>query len=75
MPVEAACRDVGTLEEWENFGVARRRAKVSQLDLAAASGVGQPRISTWEREGRALKPEEIERVWVALEQLLRADVA
>jgi hypothetical protein len=67
-------RDIGPLEEWEVFGIARRRARVSQLDLAAESGITQPRISVWERTGVGMGEKRVARVWAALNTLVARDV-
>lgn len=71
MSLMISIRDIGELEEWERFGVARRRARVSQLDLTAESGVPQPYISNWETKGIGMNRDQIERVWTALAVLAR----
>jgi len=66
MTVTTVTRLVPRLTEQERFMVLRRRAGVTQPELAARTGIKQSRISAWERECAALDPERVQALWEAM---------
>ena len=59
------------LEDWELFTVLRRKAGLTQAEVAAAAGVAQPNLSKWERGRRTPTDEWQARAWAALLGLSR----
>jgi len=62
-------RAIGSLEDREVFIIYRRRAGITQLDLAERAGVRQPLISWWEKGRIELSEDAVEALWDAAEAL------
>ena len=50
----------------------RRRAALTQAQLASLTGIPAPRICLWERGDVELKPEQVERIATVLRERLAA---
>jgi transcriptional regulator with XRE-family HTH domain len=50
--------------------VLRRRAALTQAQLARLTGISAPRICLWERDEIELRPEQIERIAKVLDEYL-----
>lgn len=62
-------RRIGRLTEGERFAVARRRARVGQMQLELESGVFQTIVSAFERGKVELPQDRVDELWSALERL------
>jgi predicted transcriptional regulator len=73
--VSARERALGSLEERELFILLRRRAGVTQREVARQSGVRQPLVSVWEKGSTEISRERVDALWSALEVLSETEVS
>jgi predicted transcriptional regulator len=67
-------RAIENLEERELFTLLRRRAGVTQRDVAAEAGIRQPLVSVWEKGSTEISRERVDALWTALETLSETEV-
>jgi transcriptional regulator with XRE-family HTH domain len=60
------------LEERELFTLRRRRAGVTQRDVALRAGTARPMVSAWERGRMELGADTRQKLWAALKELAAA---
>jgi transcriptional regulator with XRE-family HTH domain len=64
--------EVEYLSHHEQFTIARRRAGLRQVDVARELGIGQPRLSLYERGRMGLPLEVRRRAWAIVERALES---